>query len=258
MDDQTQQRKGYRPRIEQAPRSLNRPSVAYIRTKTYSSTASTNPTSNFHYQTTYTRLNHPQISPLHQTTPHHTIKHYPRNHPEKMTTTPPSPPPNPRPQGFPLIPNGNLSAKGIDTSNTQYRTSHIRTPPLSLPFPHPKYHIHPLTGVVYEVTSPIFEEYDPRVGFVDSVGPILETVEECRDAEVEEEEAEEDPVVEEEPAKGLGVEEERARQRWLVDVKWPESSERSTIIRDKKGVKRGRDGGGGEVEGRAKRVRYQV
>lgn len=53
----------------------------------------------------------------------------------------------------------------------------MRTPVTMLPFPHPKYHVRPSTGEIYEVTSPILEEYDPETGYIDSVGELRESIE---------------------------------------------------------------------------------
>ena len=53
----------------------------------------------------------------------------------------------------------------------------MRTPVFMLPFPHPKWHVRPSTGEIYEVTSPILEEYDPETGYIDSVGEVRESVE---------------------------------------------------------------------------------
>ncbi|KAF2873750.1 hypothetical protein BDV95DRAFT_605229 [Massariosphaeria phaeospora] len=89
----------------------------------------------------------------------------------KSTANPPTSP------GFPPIPRGNLTAKGLDTTNTRFPVSSIRTPVTLLPFPHPKWHVHPQTRHIYEVTSPILEEYDPVSGFIGSVGEIRQSME---------------------------------------------------------------------------------
>jgi len=60
-----------------------------------------------------------------------------------------------------------------------YPESYLRTPIYALPFPHPKWHVKVGTGEAYEVTSPIWEEYDAEVGYVNSVGEARESIEIC-------------------------------------------------------------------------------
>ncbi|KAG9190965.1 hypothetical protein G6011_09053 [Alternaria panax] len=64
-------------------------------------------------------------------------------------------------------------------ADVSYPESYLRTPIYALPFPHPKWHVKAGTGKVYEVTSPIWEEYDAEVGYVNSVGEVKESVEGC-------------------------------------------------------------------------------
>jgi hypothetical protein len=65
-------------------------------------------------------------------------------------------------------------------TDISYPESYLRTPTYALPFPHPKWHVKTGTGEVYEVTSPIWEEYDAEVGHVNSVGGVRESVENCK------------------------------------------------------------------------------
>jgi len=58
-----------------------------------------------------------------------------------------------------------------------YPESYLRTPIYALPFPHPKWHVKVGTGEAYEVTSPIWEEYDAEVGYVNSVGEVRTSIE---------------------------------------------------------------------------------
>ena len=58
-----------------------------------------------------------------------------------------------------------------------YPESYHRTPIYALPFPHPKWHVKVGTGEAYEVTSPIWEEYDAEVGYVNSVGEVRKSIE---------------------------------------------------------------------------------
>jgi hypothetical protein len=62
-------------------------------------------------------------------------------------------------------------------TDISYPESYERTPIFALPFPHPKWHVKAGSKEVYEVTSPIWEEYDAEVGYVDSVGEVRESVE---------------------------------------------------------------------------------
>jgi hypothetical protein len=184
---------------------------------------------------------------------------------------------------------GNLSLKGIDATNTAYTMSYERTPVPDLPFPHPKWHIkHSGAGVgvgggareqIYEVTSPIYEEYDTdsETWYLGSVGGIRQSVE----IEVGLSTGTEEDYVPRGRKRQRGMERERERQRereritrvtdirdrhayaydydydgwtwmrnWAGYVQWPESGERSSIARE---AKRARDGGragdgDGEIE----------
>ncbi|KAH7139160.1 hypothetical protein B0J11DRAFT_575086 [Dendryphion nanum] len=127
--------------------------------------------------------------------------------------------------GFPHIPAGNLSARGLDTTNTNYAISFERTPISELPFPHDKWHTDPGTGELYEVISPIFEEYDPKSGYVDSVGPVRESIESDYDVEKR--------SMGMKKAVDIGPDEGVVRS-WVGYVQWPESSERSSIVREAK------------------------
>jgi hypothetical protein len=103
-----------------------------------------------------------------------------------------------------------------------YPESYLRTPVHELPFPHPKWHVKPVTGEVYEVTSPMLEEYDPEIGCIDSVGEVRESV--------EHEELDEERV--QQLSGWHGVDEERERQtvgkRRLEDEERPgETKKRS-------------------------------
>lgn len=83
---------------------------------------------------------------------------------------------------------------------------------MSLPFPHPKYYTLP-SGEIYEVTSPILEEYDPESAYIDPVSP----------------------------GPGRRVSEDREWGVWAAGdgirspgVVWPESRERTSIAREAK------------------------
>jgi len=62
-------------------------------------------------------------------------------------------------------------------TNIPYPESYLRTPIYALPFPHPKWHVKVGTGEAYEVTSPIWEEYDAEMGYVNSVSKVRESIE---------------------------------------------------------------------------------
>jgi len=62
-------------------------------------------------------------------------------------------------------------------TDISYPESYLRTPIYALPFPHPKWHVKVGTGEAYEVTSPIWEEYDAELGYVNSVGEVRESIE---------------------------------------------------------------------------------
>lgn len=160
-----------------------------------------------------------------------------QHQPPASTTKPPPSPISPS-----AIPYGNLTLKGIDVTNTVYPTSNLRTPVTQLPFPHPKFHILPYTGQIYEVTSPIHEEYDPVTGYVDGIHVGRGAGRRSRDD-------------------GMGAGEEKV---WTGRVEWPESSVRSSIAREaRERGKREREekgegsAGAGEEGGlrRSKRVR---
>lgn len=151
---------------------------------------------------------------------------------------------------FPPTPPGHLSAKGKDTVNTPYRISYERTRAPDLPFPHPKFHIRPATGEIYEVVSPILEEYDPISAYVDSVGPVMESVErlEGKSKTSDVSEGVDDlPREEKEGAEsaedGESVEcrEDREDSGWMGYVNHPESKERTSLARE---AKRARDTSG--------------
>ncbi|PSN66106.1 hypothetical protein BS50DRAFT_406809 [Corynespora cassiicola Philippines] len=127
-------------------------------------------------------------------------------------------PPSP---GFLSIPFGNLSAKGLDTSNTPYQMSYSRTPIYELPFPHPKWHVRYSTGQIYEVTSPILEEYDPMTGYIDTVEAVRESIEgkDCLDGQYKNQDHGNIEMVE---------------SKWNGYVSYPESCERSSIAREAK------------------------
>ncbi|CAO2655289.1 Nn.00g103530.m01.CDS01 [Neocucurbitaria sp. VM-36] len=90
------------------------------------------------------------------------------------TSTPPTLPPHQRKRS-----QSSTRSLGIHVADISYPESFMRTPVAMLPFPHPKYHIRPSTGEIYEVTSPILEEYDcePEMGYIDSVGEVRESIE---------------------------------------------------------------------------------
>jgi hypothetical protein len=146
-----------------------------------------------------------------------------------------------------------------------YTTSYLRTAPLSLPFPHPKWHIQPSKPnnrevEVYETMSPLFEEYDPVSGYMGSVGAVLESVEteyvfDARDngngelSGVDEDENE--GARDEREDSALGGMDEIQEQRsagWMGYVRFRESAVRSSIKRERdadedkadEGVVRGR------------------
>ncbi|KAF2252154.1 hypothetical protein BU26DRAFT_516847 [Trematosphaeria pertusa] len=144
-----------------------------------------------------------------------------------MSTTSPTRSQEPSSPGFPPIPHGNLSAKGLDTTNTTYPVSFVRTPLPLLPFPHPKWHIQPSTGEIYEVTSPILEEYDPVTGYIGSVGAVRESIER--------------------PDEGFREGSDRkvedgSPQGWNGYVRHPESHERSSIQLEAKRIREEREG----------------
>jgi hypothetical protein len=116
--------------------------------------------------------------------------------------------------------------------------SYVRTPVTRLPFPHPKFHIRPSTGEIYEVTSPIHEEYDPVTGYVDDVRGSRSSNHDGR----------------------RGNEGDTLGKPWTGRVEWPESKERTSIAREAKRDRedsKGRFGGGADEIGvrRSKRVR---
>jgi hypothetical protein len=76
-------------------------------------------------------------------------------------------------------------AQSINTTDISYPESYERTPIFALPFPHPKWHVKAGSKEVYEeVMSPIWDEYDAEVGYVDSVGEVRESVEGNEDKSV--------------------------------------------------------------------------
>ncbi|KAF1847060.1 uncharacterized protein K460DRAFT_52590 [Cucurbitaria berberidis CBS 394.84] len=85
------------------------------------------------------------------------------------------------PAASPLFPThhqrSQSAARSIHVADISYPESFMRTPVSMLPFPHPKWHVRPSTGEIYEVTSPILEEYDPEIGYIDSVGEVRESIE---------------------------------------------------------------------------------
>ncbi|KAF2113021.1 hypothetical protein BDV96DRAFT_149178 [Lophiotrema nucula] len=70
----------------------------------------------------------------------------------------------------PTFPFFSLSAKGLSPINTSFPLSYERTKIQELPFPHPKYHVRPSTGEIYETSSPILEGYDPVSGYIEDRG----------------------------------------------------------------------------------------
>lgn len=122
---------------------------------------------------------------------------------------------------------------------------------MALPFPHPKYHIHP-HNKIFETISPILEEYDPVTGFIDSVGEIRQSVETEYDVDVEasglgehrrsnenaEDDAREDSGID--GVNGFG------EQEWRGYVVQRESGVRSSIKRERDaGRARAEEGGAG-------------
>lgn len=74
--------------------------------------------------------------------------------------------------------------------------------------------MQPLTGKIYEVISPIFEEYDPVTGYTESVDEIKRSVDGGGDLEM---------------------------TTWNGCVRHPESRERSSLRREAKRVREERD-----------------
>jgi hypothetical protein len=152
------------------------------------------------------------------------ILKYTTTMPTPTTVTPPTSPPlrsqQPSSQTTsPITPNpaGNLTLKGIDTTNTTYPLSDLRTP---LPYE--------------EDTSPfILEEYDPVTGYVDvdeqDEWGVRESIEGIGKQEAERER-------EREREREQGREEEKLWMRWSAAwngrVEWPESGVRSSIARE--------------------------
>lgn len=84
--------------------------------------------------------------------------------------------------------------------------------------------MQPLTGAIYEVVSPIFEEYDPVTGYIESVDELRRSI-------------------------GSGGDLETAA--WNGCVRHPESRERSSLRREAKRVREERDSDA-RVEGEKK------
>lgn len=145
-----------------------------------------------------------------------------------------------------LFPHGNLSAKGIDINNAKLPVSNMRTPLPLLPFPHPKWHVHPTTHHIYEVTSPIFDEYDPVNGYIGSVGEVRQSIES----------GEEDVIRLDGEASGDWRDDwSGTAWRWCGEVKHPESRERSSLQREAKRLREERKECGEARVHRAKRMR---
>jgi hypothetical protein len=134
----------------------------------------------------------------------------------------------------PPVPWGNVSSQGVDTTKTAYPVSDERTPVQELPFPHPKYHVRPSTGNIYETTSPILEEYDPITGYIDNVLPMMERFEVH---EIGEWRPREERKGSAEWWNGEG-----AQDAWTGRVEYPESSERTSIEREAKRIRDSRQG----------------
>jgi hypothetical protein len=99
-----------------------------------------------------------------------------------------------------------------------------------LPFLHPKWHVKPDTGEVYEVTSQILEEYDLVIGYIDSVGEVRESIE-CD--EVDERRVEQLSEGQNGDTRGGGQETNVREKRRLGDVE--KSGEGSARKRSRRG-----------------------